>query len=137
MKTILQRNTAQHLSILAVSLLLVFFLSCKKDMHSDTQEVPGQKPDLSTKVTSSVSGFVTDHNDAAVVGAAVKVGIANAITDRYGYFEIKNAQVVKEAATVTVMYAGYFKAIKTYMAMEGKAAFFRIKLLQKNNCRND
>lgn len=88
-------------------------------------------PDLQTKINSSVSGFVTDQNDAAVVGAEVKAGTTSTMTDRYGYFEIKNVQVVKEAATVTVIYPGYFKGIKTYMATEGKSAFFRIKLLQK------
>lgn len=88
-------------------------------------------PDLLTKVTSSISGFVTGENDAALAGATVKVGTAYTITDHYGYFEIKTVQVVKEAATVAVSYPGYFKGIKTYLAIEGKAAFFRIKLLRK------
>ena len=88
-------------------------------------------PDLSTKINSSVSGFVTDENDAAVKGASVQFGASNITTDKYGYFEAKNVQVVKEAAVVTVNKTGYFKGIKTYMAKEGKAAFFRIKLIPK------
>jgi hypothetical protein len=59
------------------------------------------------------------------------MGTGTSNTDKYGYFEIKNVQVVKNAAFVSVSKAGYFKGIKTYAAKEGKAAFFRIKLLPK------
>ena len=110
---------------------LLFFVSCQKDerrtINIDTA------PDLTTKVQSSVSGFVTDENDAAVNGAAVSAGNMNTITDKYGYFEIRNVQVVKEAAVVTINNPGYFKSIKTYIAGDSKAAFFRIKLLPKTN----
>ncbi|MFT3908691.1 MAG: carboxypeptidase regulatory-like domain-containing protein [Ferruginibacter sp.] len=135
MKTIFQKNTCQLPGIFLFCVLLAISFSCKKDMNTTgtpaTPEVPGVVPDLTTKINSSVSGFVSDEHDAPVVGAEVKAGGTTVITDQYGYFEIKNVQVVKEAATVTVSYNGYFKAIKTYMATEGKAAFFRIKLLPK------
>ncbi|HRI25050.1 MAG TPA: hypothetical protein PLZ45_10250, partial [Ferruginibacter sp.] len=65
------------------------------------------------------------------MGATVLVGSSTVITDKYGYFEAKNVQVIKEAAVVTATKAGYFKGIKTYIAKEGKAAFFRIKLIPK------
>jgi Carboxypeptidase regulatory-like domain len=109
----------------------LFFLSCQKEV--DYVSVDTQGPDLVTKVTSSVSGFVTDENNLAVEGAAVVVGISNTTTDKYGYFEVKNVQVVKNAALVTVSKPGYFKGIKTYIAENNKAAFFRIKLLPLNN----
>ncbi len=135
MKTFLPKKFTSVIFITTVLLITLCTLSCKKSI--DTQVDPFNfPPDLVTKVTSSVSGFVTDQNNAAVGGADVKVGAANTITDQYGYFEIKNVQVVKEAATVTVSYAGYFKGIKTYIATEGKAAFFRIKLLPKTNAGN-
>ncbi len=132
MKAFFQKQIALFV-VIACSLPSIFFLSCKKDIKQDheTTTIAEQKPDLTTKVSSSVSGFVTDHNNAAVVGANVKAGTVTMLTDRYGYFEIKNVEVIKEAATVTVTYPGYFKATKTYMAEEGKSAFFRIKLLQK------
>ena len=59
------------------------------------------------------------------------MGSAVTASDKYGLFEIKNVQVVKDAAFVTVIHPGYFKGIKTYMATAGKAAFFRIKLIPK------
>jgi len=116
-------------------LLLIFtlsiFFSCQKDLSLEDGGTVATLPDLSTKISSSVSGFVTDENDAAVKGATVQFGTSNITTDKYGYFEAKNVQVVKEAAVVTVTKPGYFKGIKTYMAKEGKAAFFRIKLIPK------
>jgi len=108
---------------------VIFFLSCQKNL--DYISIDGQSPDLITKVNSSVSGFVTDESNAAVLGATVKVGNQTATTDKYGYFEIKNVQVVKNAAVVTVTQPGYFKGIKTYIANNNKSAFFRIKLIPK------
>ena len=108
----------------------VLFFSCQKELSIDngTGSLP---PDLKTKISSSVSGFVTDENNAAVMGATVQFGSSATVTDKFGYFEAKNVQVVKNAAFVTVSKPGYFKGIKTYIAKEGKSAFFRIKLIPK------
>lgn len=118
----------------SLSLLFVviasLFLSCHKDINPDGFDQPA---DLITKVNSSVSGFVTDEFDGAVIGATVVMGTGNVTTDKFGYFEIKNVQVVKNASCVTVSKTGYFKGIKTYMAVEGKPAFLRIKLIPKKS----
>lgn len=106
------------------------FFSCQKEMSMENGGIVPM-PDLVTKVRSSVSGFVTDENDAAVSGATVQFGAAIVSTDKYGYFEARNVQVVKNSAAVTVTRTGYFKGIKTYMAQDGKSAFFRIKLIPK------
>ncbi len=111
----------------------VLFLSCQKELSNQGGGNPNVLPDLETKITSSVSGFVTDENNAAVMGSLVTAGGGSATTDKYGYFEIKNALVVKNAAVVTATKAGYFKGIKTYIAAENKAAFFRIKLIPKTS----
>ena len=110
-----------------------FFLSCQKDIDLQTTSPLPETvtPDLTTRTNSSVSGFVTDENNTAVIGADVKVGNSTTTTDKYGYFEARNADVVKNAALVTVTKPGYFKGIKTYIATEGKSAFFRIKLIPK------
>ena len=113
--------------------VVLFFLSCQKDLSNEDGPNPGQVADLTTKVNSSVSGFVTDENNVAVLGANVSVGGFNTTTDKYGFFEVRNVQVVKNAAMVTVNQPGYFKGIKTYIATENKAAFFRIKLIPKIN----
>ena len=117
-----------------IPVFTIFFLSCQKNIDFITTDT--QTPDLTTKVTSSVSGFVTDENDAAVMGAPVTVGGITTNTDKYGFFQVKNVQVVKTAAVVTVNRPGYFKGIKTYTAENNKAAFFRIKLIPKTNAGN-
>jgi hypothetical protein len=116
---------------------ILFFLSCQKDLSNEDGLVsPGQVPDLITKVSSTVSGFVTDENDVAIMGASVSVGGISVNSDKYGFFEVKNVMVVKNAATVTVTNPGYFKGIKTFAATTGKTAFFRIKLIPKTNVGN-
>ena len=117
---------------IAVTFLLItilFFVSCQKEVSG----IGGTAtlPDLSTKINSSITGFVTNDNNEAVIGATVTAGSSIASTDRYGYFELKNASVVKDAAVVTVSQPGYFNAIKTYIATVNKSAFFRIQLINK------
>lgn len=127
----LHRNRAKSIfRLLSIFLLAAFvFSSCKKNPDSDSNDT---RPDFNTKVTASlVSGFVTDENDAPVLNAAVVVGTKIVATDKYGYFEAGNIEVVKTAATVTVNKTGYFKAIKTFAAEAGKGAFFRIQLIPK------
>ena len=113
----------------------LIFISCKK--NTDTPAIDtGTPPDLTTKVRSSVSGFVTDQNNSPVNLATVKFGSATVTTDKYGYFEVTNVEVIKTAAVVTVSKPGYFNGIKTCMAEEGKAVFFRIELIPKANAGN-
>ena len=132
----LTKKLIGSLSLLALLTATLFFISCQKDLTADTGTNSGLPPDLSTKISSSVSGFVTDENNAPVKGANVKAGTATTTTDKYGYFEIINTQVVQNAAVVTVNQPGYFKGIKTYIARTGKPAFFRIKLIPKTVAGN-
>ena len=115
--------------MLSVSLILLN--SCNKfDVDSfDTNTT--QQLKTGAKVSSTISGFVTDETEQPVAGATVKAGTLTTHTDQFGYFEIKNTQVTQNAAMVTVIQPGYFKGIKTYIATEGQAAFFRIKLIPK------
>jgi len=105
--------------------------SCQKEISSTGIDIETEPTDLSKKITSSVSGFVTDENEVAVQGASVVFGNASASTDKFGYFEIRNQQVVQQAAVVSIIKPGYFKAVKTYIATANKSAFFRIKMLPK------
>jgi hypothetical protein len=125
-------KTASKFLLFFTATFLLF--SCQKAIENIEPPVVVQVlPDLITKVNSSVSGFVTDENEAVVRNATVLVGTSTTTTDKYGYFEAKNVQMVQNAAVVTVTKAGYFKGIKTYIATANKAAFFRIKLMPKIN----
>jgi hypothetical protein len=119
---------------LNIAMLILFvsvlFGGCKKNGGSAFSFTPVN--DLTTKVRSSlVSGFVTDENDLPVNRATVVVGAVTITTDKYGYFEAANVDVVKNAATVTITKPGYFKGFKTFIAEQGRSAFFRIKLIPK------
>jgi hypothetical protein len=112
-----------------ITALAVMVISCQKELNGDGFLPIDMATDLTIKMASSVSGFVTDQNEASVEGAAVQFGQYSTTTDKFGYFIIRNAMVVKNAAVLIVTKPGYFNAIKTYLAKEGKSAFFRIKLL--------
>jgi hypothetical protein len=128
-------DPSKKLSITVLACIMatvsIFTVSCQKELSGEGFIVTETPPDLTTKISSSVSGFVTDEADAAVNGATVQLGTSSTTTDKYGYFEFSNVDVVKNAAVVTVLKPGYFKGIKTYIAAANKAAFFRIKLLPK------
>lgn len=121
--------------ILTSIIAVLFFASCQKTtdiVETPTPPVVIPTPsDLTTKVSSSVSGFVTDGSDVPVKDASVQIGTSTVLTDKYGYFEVRNVQVVQNAAMVTVNKTGFFKGIKTYIASANKSAFFRIKLIPK------
>ena len=125
----MKNNITRNLFLIIISISAVIF-SCRKN---DIQIIipDNSNPDLVTKVTTTISGFVTNENDEAMSGAIVRVGSAFLNTDQFGYFEIKNVEVNETAATFNVSKVGYFKLTKTFMAKEGKSAFFRIKLTPK------
>lgn len=115
--------------LISAVVTIAMLAGCKKNSEGLADlSVP---PDLTTMVRSSVSGFVTDENDQAVNLATVQVGSFSITSNKYGYFEVKNADVIKDAAVVIISKPGYFKGIKTYIASESKPAFFRIRLIKK------
>ncbi|MCX6293365.1 MAG: carboxypeptidase-like regulatory domain-containing protein, partial [Sphingobacteriales bacterium] len=120
-------------SLLVLLLAATALWSCQKDLDETLVDNINQIPNLTTKINSSVSGFVVDENNQAVAGASVVVYDKTTTTDDYGYFSVKNVNVVKTAAVVTINKSGYFPGIKTYIATENKSAFFRIKLIPKLN----
>lgn len=124
-------KTTVALSITTIVILSLIFYACQKELTSEG--ITLNAPDFTKKVSSSVSGFVTDENDGAVKGAVVFMGGTNTTTDKYGFFEISNVPVIEEAAVVTVLQPGYFKGIKTYIATAGKSTFFRIRLIPKSS----
>lgn len=130
MKNFISRSFKNLLTLLLASITL---WSCQKDLDETLVDNINQVPNLTTKINSSVSGFVVDENNQAVAGALVVVYDKTTTTDDYGYFSVKNVNVVKTAAVVTVKKSGYFPGIKTYIATENKSAFFRIKLIPKLN----
>ena len=126
-------NFKLSLSFVCILAILSFFSSCQKNFESNGNVITPILPaDITTKVTTSlISGFVTDGNDVAVKDASVQIGTSTVLSDKYGYFEVRNMQLIQNAAVVTVTKSGFFKGIKTFIAVANKGAFFRIKLIPK------
>ncbi len=127
----------KYTSVSLVLLLLclsIFFYACKKDLSKENElKTDTNTVDLTTKINTSVSGFVTDENNNPVQYATVTAGSKTTSTNSFGFFEIKNEMLVRNAAFVTIEKQGYFKGTKTWMITQNQAAFFRIKLLPKVN----
>jgi len=125
----------RKIPVLCILLLLIFsgLYSCKKDFANEQYKpiTDTSKPDLSTKITASVSGFITDENNKAVTGALVTAGTQSATTDSFGYFKINNASLSKTAAFIKVTLTGYFNGYRTFIANDGKETFIRLRLIPK------
>ena len=129
-------NSKKIASVLLFCLITAIsgvMVSCQKEISGQGFLITETQPDLTTTINTSVSGFVTDETGKAVSGASAQVGTKTTSTDKYGYFEVRNTDVIKNAAFVSVSKSGYFKGIKIYTATAGKSAFFRIKLIPKKN----
>jgi len=122
-------------TLLFSACLTLFLLNaCDKDLveKGDVEQPDPITPDLTVKITSSVSGFVMDEAGSPVVFASVTAGDKAALTDEYGYFKIANTSLAEVAGQVSVAKTGYFDGYKTFTPQEGKETFVRFKLLTKN-----
>jgi hypothetical protein len=122
------------------SLLLIlicsFFYACRKDFANERYTANISEPmktDLGVMITTSVTGFVTDENNAPVNGALVTAGAVSTLTNQYGYFNITAASLPKIAGHVKVVYPGYFTGYKTFVCTDAKSTFTRIRLIPKSN----
>ncbi len=86
--------------------------------------------DLKTKVISSVSGFVESGNVGPQIpeGALVTYGNKTTLTDKYGYFDIRSASVIKEAAQLTISKKEFITSYRTFIAEDGQSFFIKINL---------
>lgn len=106
--------------------------ACKKGFNDQQTQPPNpQQPDLVTQASISVSGFVTNENGDAAIGALVKAGTASTITNQYGYFKIKDVSLSKTAPFIRISKEGYFESYRTFVYEENKEAFTRVKLVPK------
>lgn len=100
--------------VLLASVLLV---QCQKEIgFVGTPDTGVVKPE---PLTANVQGNVLDETGQPAAGVTITVGTKTAITDARGYFRINNAALDKNAALVSAEKAGYFKAFRTFSAMDG------------------
>jgi hypothetical protein len=119
--------------IFTTFLFAMLFFSCKKDIDQ-LPDAPPASPSFPipapSPISGKVAGIVVDENNAAVAGAAVKVGNGNYTTDSRGLFETDSISLDKYVSTVTVSLAGYYKAYRSFSATSSRN-FLTIKLVPK------
>ncbi|MFT3910199.1 MAG: carboxypeptidase-like regulatory domain-containing protein [Ferruginibacter sp.] len=113
-------------------LILILISSCQRNIDTYVPDNNNLGQILyPSPVQASVSGQVTDENNAAVSGAVVKSGTQTTTTDSRGLFRFSNITMDKYASVVTVEINGYFKGIRTFSATEGSSNYVRVKLTPK------
>lgn len=117
---------------LVLILLCAVFISCTKSTK-EINERPNIPVDPTKVAAGLISGFVMDKSFSVIESAIVKIGTASVTTDKYGYFEIKDAQVSNSSGTITFIKIGYFSITKTFSPSKDKGAFFRVMMLPENN----
>lgn len=121
-----------------LTFIFLFLLTLLYACNDDASEKGGPDepdpvtPNLSVKVTSSVSGYVADEAGKPVPFAEVKAGNKQTFTDEYGYFRISQVSLPEIAGHVAVRQAGYFDGYKTFQPAEGEEAFVKLTLLTKS-----
>jgi hypothetical protein len=128
------------LSVIAAGTLLIAgLLSCQKELSNESGVVvtPGTGSPIpaATPVQGSVSGVVTDENDAPVANAAVTVAGTMYFTNSRGFFNSPAVILDKYFSTVQVIKPGYFKAIRSFCA-NATRNYVAIKLIPKTLAGN-
>jgi hypothetical protein len=123
------------LSVIAIStIIFAGLLSCQKELSNETggaiTPVTGSPIPAATPVQGSVSGVVTDENDAPVANAAVTIAGTTYFTNNKGFFNSPPVTLDKYFSTVQVSKTGYFKAIRSFCA-NATRNYVAIKLIPK------
>ena len=104
----------------AVALLGSLFISCQKELSTETGSVPqptiGSPIPAPAPLAGSVSGIVVDENDTPVANAAVSVGGSSFVTDAKGFFNTGTLTLDKYFTSLEVNKPGYFKALRSFCA---------------------
>lgn len=109
---------------------IILLSSCKKNTPNDR---PNSPSDPSKIAVGLISGFVVNQSGSVIESAVVTIGGLTSTTDKYGYFEVGNAQVAENAGTISIAKAGYFSNTKTFVPSKGNDVFLRVMLLAKKN----
>ena len=127
----------QHCARLSaiLGLALLFALPACKKSDSITDPNPGLeapvKADDAVKVTATITGTVIDENNKPVTGATVTSATYATTTDAMGNFVFKNISVSAANGNVTVVKAGYFKGIRSFVTEAGKNNYVKIQLIKQ------
>ena len=128
------KYSASKFTVFVLMLAVTLFVGCKKNDdvkdNPPTVDTPVITNDA-TKVSASVTGSVIDENNQPVANAAVTAGTYSTVTDAMGNFIFKNVNISAANGNVTVVKAGYFKGIRSFVTDAGKNNYVKIQLLKQ------
>lgn len=120
-----------HVAALLI-LCAIFTFSCQKekDIFWPHQHFIS-KVDVGTNTVVTLFGSIIDENLEPVEGVKITVGASSVMSNRYGYFEIKDASTKTKLGLITIEKQGYFSVPKTIAP--GNASQYRldVQLLSK------
>jgi len=105
-------------------IVVILFFACKKNDHVQNTPPPGLG-------TGSVTGIVTDLNNAPVSNAAVAGGTATAITDANGKYALAKVQFNTDTVLVNVTKDGFFEGSKIFASSNNSVSNAAIQLIPK------
>ncbi|MEP7265454.1 MAG: carboxypeptidase-like regulatory domain-containing protein [Bacteroidota bacterium] len=98
--------------LLLLVLLFIFCNSCKKDNENDT--LSGGTSTASSKVTTSISGRITDESGDPVSSVIATIDGNTATTDANGIYILKNISVSEGRCVVKLEHSGF---VDQYMGL--------------------
>lgn len=126
------RKTLRY--IIPALLCICLLNACKKSFNEQQSvPIPPDNPDLSSQISQSVSGFVTDENGAPVANAVVTAGNKTMNTDATGHFQINDVMLSKTAGFIKITNPGYFDGYRTFVGLENQETFVRTQLVPKTD----
>jgi hypothetical protein len=118
--------------IVTISILfLIFVSSCRREnVPSVIDSGPTVVNDL-VQVVASVSGIVLDENNIPLQGALVTSGSSTSTTNSFGVFNFNNISLSKNNGSVSVIKAGYYKAVRSFVTIAGNNHQLKIQMMRK------
>ncbi|WP_207495171.1 carboxypeptidase-like regulatory domain-containing protein [Aridibaculum aurantiacum] len=120
---------------LLIAILLIAatsFFACQKEFSADIDPTTPE-PSFTPNITTTIRGRVVDELDKPVVGAMIRTGSTNVVTNVNGEFALNDVRVFDRAAFVQATKQGYFTGSRTIVAKQGAVHYVEMKLLPKQS----
>ncbi|MGF2414234.1 MAG: carboxypeptidase-like regulatory domain-containing protein, partial [Ferruginibacter sp.] len=130
-----QKITHIKFAAFFITLIILIQTGCKKNDAVSDNGIPVLETPVITndaiKVAATISGSVIDENNQPVANAVVTSDTYTGSTDAMGNFTFRNINVSAANGHVTVIKAGYFKGIRSFVTEAGKNNFVKIQLIKQ------
>ncbi len=109
--------------------LTLILVACQKDIDEVIVETDIEDPIV--LVQTSLKGTVVDESGIGLANTLVQAGIASAVTDNKGNFDITSTEIKKDEGIVTAEIPGYFEGIAASNFTSNGSSFIEIVMIDK------